>query len=84
MPDLRDATPIREPVPEVISKLEALLAEAKSGQLRGFLFVGLGHGAGYSYGHIGSYDLAELCMGIKLMELEIDSIVTHHGVKDDD
>jgi len=63
---------------ELVTELEYLLAEATAGRLRGMLFVATRVGTDDArFGNAGEYSLAEFALGVKLLELELDSIVTH-------
>ena len=60
----------------LVAELKYLLAEANSGHLRGMLFVAHRVGSDTKrYGNVGDYSLADFALGIKLAELELDSIV---------
>ena len=80
---LSAVTPVREPNQFLIDELEDLLAQAKAGDLRGILFVAYQLGTvDHRYGSAGSYSLADYALGVKLMELELDSIVTSGATPD--
>lgn len=81
---LADVRTLRQPNENLIAELEQLLEAARSGELRGVLFVGYAQGSdNYRFGLAGGYSLAEFAMGLKLMELEFDSIVTSMGERDE-
>jgi hypothetical protein len=84
-PQLAEVTTLRKPNEAVVAELEGLLAQAKAGHLRGLLFVAYYQGTNsYRYGLEGEYSLPELAMGIKLMDLEFNSLVTHNHIPDAD
>lgn len=81
---LADVRTLRQPNENLIAELEQLLESARSGELRGVLFAGYAHGSdAYRYGLAGEYSLAEFALGIKFMELELDSIITSMGERDE-
>ncbi|MCK9513059.1 MAG: DHHA1 domain-containing protein [Pigmentiphaga sp.] len=68
----------RAPNHDLVDELERMLAEANEGRLRGLLFVTYRNGTdSLRFGNIGAYALSDFALGIKLMELELDSIITH-------
>jgi hypothetical protein len=77
---LTSITVLHQPNPALVAELEQLLEQAKAGQLRGMLYVAWRPGCDVSrFGNAGAYSLADFALGLKLMELELDSIVTHAG-----
>ena len=77
MAQLGEAVTLRKPDPKLIEELERQLEAAKAGELRGLLFVAYRNGTDVMrFGNVGDYSLADFALGLKLMELELDSIVT--------
>jgi len=80
MPDddaIAEVPTLHKPNPALIVELENMLAAARVGTLRGMLFTTFSQGSNnYRWGSLGDCSLPEFAMGLKLMELEFDSIVT--------
>ena len=80
---LVEVSALHKPNPALIVELENLLAEARAGTLRGLLFTAYASGSNdYRWGSVGEYSLPEFAMGLRLMELEFDSIATRMGEQD--
>jgi hypothetical protein len=76
-PGPRAVETLRAVEPDLVSELETLLSQARTGDLRGLLFVAYRQGTvDHRYGNVGEYSLADFALGVKLLELELDSIVT--------
>jgi hypothetical protein len=72
---LLDASP--RPDADLIRELEQLLDEARSGKLRALMFAGSRvHGEPLRFGSVGDYDLRDLALGLRLLELELESLIT--------
>jgi hypothetical protein len=75
---LREIKSLREPNEALVAELESLLEQARAGDLRGLLFVAYRNASDVQrFGNVGEYSLGDFALGVKLMELELDSIVTH-------
>lgn len=81
---LASITTLHKPNAELVAELETLLGLAKSGELRGMLYVGYRNAGAYRFGNSGEYSLGDFALGVKLLELELDSIVTHGRAPDAD
>lgn len=67
---------LRQPHPMLIGELASLLGQARTGELRGLLYVVFRNGSDINrFGNVGEYSLADFALGLKLMEVEFDSIV---------
>lgn len=79
---LQEVTTIRPADPEVVAEIERLLEEAKSGAVRSVLYVALRSGGEpMRFGSIGEYDLRDFALGVKMLELELDSVITRGCVE---
>lgn len=74
---LQEITAIRPVDDAVVAELEQLLAEAKDGRVTSVLYVAIRSGGEpMRYGAIGRYDLRDFALGVKMLEVELDSLIT--------
>ena len=79
---LLDANP--RPDADLVRELEQLLEEARAGRLRALVFAGsVARGEPLRYGSVGDYDLRDLALGLRLLDLELEALVTGGSVPAD-
>ena len=79
---LLDAHP--RPDADLVREIEQLLEEARAGRLRALVFAGsVARGEPLRYGSVGDYDLRDLALGLRLLDLEIEALITGGSVPAD-